>query len=83
MIEYITANWDSIVTIVLALIGLAAIVARYTPTPKDDTLFAFLYDLVSSVTPNDRKLLVEQNLEKVEEVVDKVEEAVDSVNKKE
>ena len=79
MIDYIVANWDQILTITLALVGLAAIVARFTPTPKDDAIFGFLYDAISAITPNDRVKKVESQLEAVEDVVEKVEEVIDLV----
>lgn len=77
MIDYIISNIDTILMGALALVSLGAIVARYTPTPKDDTVFAFLYDAISAITPNDRKQKVEDALEQVENVIDTVEDAVD------
>jgi len=79
MIDYIIANIDTILMSALALVGLGAIIARYTPTPKDDTIFAFLYDAISAITPNDRKQKVEDALQQVEDVIDTVEDVIDKV----
>ena len=79
MIDYIVANWDQILTITLAIVGIGAIIARFTPTPKDDAVFGFLYDAISAITPNDRVKKVESQLEAVEDVVEKVEDVLDLV----
>lgn len=38
MIEYITANYELIIGLVGALIGVAVIVAKLTPNTTDDTV---------------------------------------------
>jgi len=52
-IEMIVANWDTIVTVILAVIGAASAIAAVTPTPKDDkivskiqTVFKVIVDTV-------------------------------------
>tara|TARA_R110000782_G_scaffold270483_1_gene371815 strand:- start:25358 stop:25573 length:216 start_codon:yes stop_codon:yes gene_type:complete len=66
MIEYLIANWDAVLTTLLSVIGALAMIAKFTPTPKDDAILGKLYDLISAITPNDR--------------VKKVDEVKDSVN---
>lgn len=66
MIEYLIANWDAALTTLLAVIGALTMIAKFTPTPKDDAIFGKLYDLISAITPNDR--------------VKKVDDVKDSVN---
>lgn len=72
MIDYLIANWDAILSTVLAVIGALAMVAKFTPTPKDDAILGKLYDLISAITPNDRV-----------KNVDKSKTAVDTTEKKE
>ena len=38
MIEFITANWASIGEAALAVVGAASLIAKLTPTPKDDEI---------------------------------------------
>ena len=52
--EFIVSNWDEILQTILAVFGAAAMVARLTPTPKDDAFFGKMYDFISRFTPNDR-----------------------------
>lgn len=55
--DYIVNNWDAILQTALAVFGALAMVARFTPTPKDDAFFGKIYDLISKFTPNDRDLV--------------------------
>lgn len=55
--EYLVTNWDEILQATLALFGALAMIARFTPTPKDDAVFGKIYDLISKFTPNDRDLV--------------------------
>lgn len=68
--ENLISNLDSIVVILLAVLGSLSIVARFTPTPKDDTIFSNLYDFISSLTPNDRVKKIDEVKEVVEDIVD-------------
>ena len=77
MIEFLTANWDSILTYAMASFGVLAILSRFTPTPKDDALFGFLYDAISALTPNDRAKKVKESVDKVEDIVDTVSDAIE------
>ena len=79
MIEYLTLNYEQIFVYALALLGFLAIIAKFTPTPKDDAILGFLYDLISKVTPNDRVKSVEDKLDVVEEIADQVEDIVDKI----
>lgn len=81
MIEFLTANWDTILTYAMAIFGLLAIVARFTPTPKDDAIFGFIYDAISSMTPNDRAKKVEQGLDKVNELIDTAKDIISDTKK--
>ena len=39
MIEWITLYWDNLLQIYLAIVGIASIVVKLTPTLKDDHTF--------------------------------------------
>jgi hypothetical protein len=59
MIDWIQANWATIVQGYLALVGLASWVVKLTPTLKDDTVlltiikFVAKYLAVNTPTPED------------------------------
>lgn len=55
--DYIVNNWDAILQALLAGFGTLAMVARLTPTPKDDAFFGKVYDIISKLTPNDRDMV--------------------------
>lgn len=38
MIEYIVANWKDIAEAIAAIVGLASIIVKLTPTLKDDNI---------------------------------------------
>lgn len=46
MIQYITENWGSILTIVTSVIAAASAISAVTPTPKDDGIVKFLKKVV-------------------------------------
>lgn len=55
MIEWIQSHADDLVQLALAAIGLASIIAKLTPTPKDDNLVKKLVDLVNAIALNPKK----------------------------
>lgn len=83
MIEFITANAEDILVYSMAIFGVLAILARFTPTPKDDALFGFLYDAISALTPNDRAKKVKEGVDKVEDIVDTVSDTIEKHKKPE
>lgn len=56
-INQIVNNWESIAVAILAVIPFLQILAKLTPSPKDDTALAYIYDFLSAITPNDRSLI--------------------------
>ena len=38
IIEYVQANWQNIVSVYLAAVGLASVIVKLTPTLKDDDI---------------------------------------------
>lgn len=55
--DYLINNWDAIIQTALAVFGALVMVARLTPTPKDDAIFGKIYDIISKFTPNDRDMV--------------------------
>lgn len=54
--QYIMDNWASIVEIILAIIGLASIIVKLTPTTSDDKILAKVKNFVSRfIALNDAK----------------------------
>lgn len=51
-INYVIDNWEQISVTALALIGAAATIAAWTPTPKDDGIVAFLRKLIDLIGQN-------------------------------
>jgi len=47
MIEYITANWADIATGIAASIGVASVIVKLTPTPKDDAILGKIKAFIS------------------------------------
>ena len=52
IISYITANFGTIITIALSVVGTAALIAAVTPTPKDDAIVAQLRKVVDFLAAN-------------------------------
>jgi hypothetical protein len=50
MIEYITANYELIIGLVGALIGVAVIVSKLTPNTTDDTVVGKIKDVFDKLT---------------------------------
>lgn len=50
--SWLLANWDQVIAIVLAVVGAAAMVAKLTPTPRDDTIIGKILQLVNVIGMN-------------------------------
>ena len=51
-VNYLIENWQDISVTILAVIGAAAAIAAWTPTPKDDSVVAFLRKIVDLIGQN-------------------------------
>ena len=47
MIDYIQQNWATVVEVVLAVIGLASVIVKITPTTKDDEILGKIKNFIS------------------------------------
>jgi len=47
IIEYVTNNWATIIQLYLAVVGLASIIVKLTPTKKDDAILTKVINFVS------------------------------------
>lgn len=52
VIGFVTANWDVILQGALAAVGLASVIVKLTPTPKDDSILAVIVGMLSKVALN-------------------------------
>lgn len=50
MIEWITTNWDLLLGLCAAIIGLAAIITKLTPSTKDDAVVGKVKGAFESAT---------------------------------
>ena len=57
MVEYVVANWDSLLLVITSVISLAALIAKLTPTQVDDEWVAKIARFVQffAMTPKDAK----------------------------
>ena len=44
--EWLVSNWETILTVSVAVLAAASVVTKLTPTPVDDTVVAFLQRLM-------------------------------------
>lgn len=51
-INYMLENWADISVTILAVMGAAAAIAAWTPTPKDDSAVAFLRKIIDLIGQN-------------------------------
>lgn len=51
--DWLTENWDTLVAIVVALLSLASLITRLTPSPRDDEVVRQLIGLLSFLRPAD------------------------------
>lgn len=56
MVEWIQANWNDLIAILLQVIGAASLVVRITPTPKDDAVFGKIYTFISKFIALNKKV---------------------------
>lgn len=47
--EWLTQNWQNVVGIAGAVVMLARVVVRLTPTPADDTALARIVDVLKAI----------------------------------
>ena len=47
IIEWTSGHWSEIIELILAIIGAASIIVKWTPTPKDDAVLGRIKDFVS------------------------------------
>ena len=55
IIEWILTNWGIVIELYLALIGVASIVVKLTPTLKDDTILKEIIKFVGKFVALNRK----------------------------
>jgi len=46
MIEYVTANWQELGMVAFAILGVASMIAKLTPTEADDKIVAAILKVV-------------------------------------
>ena len=51
-VNYVIDNWEQISVTLLAIMGAAATIAAWTPTPKDDGIVAFLRKIIDLIGQN-------------------------------
>lgn len=54
-ITFITANWAALVGVLAALLSVAALIAKLTPTPKDDAIIAKILYVVNLLPQSARQ----------------------------
>jgi hypothetical protein len=60
IISWVTQNWDNIIAVYLAIVGLASVIVKLTPTLKDDNIllgivkFIAKYLALNTNAPTDR-----------------------------
>ena len=47
LINWVVANWQRLVEVILAIIGLASVIVKITPTTKDDAILQKIKDFLS------------------------------------
>jgi hypothetical protein len=52
--EWITANWGSIIAVITGIISVASIIAKLTPTEVDDGIVAKLLKLIDVLAINNK-----------------------------
>ena len=50
--EWISANWQNVLSIATSLVGAFAILATMTPNPADDKVVSHLYKLINFLGAN-------------------------------
>ena len=52
--EWIIANWESVVAIITGIVTVASIIAKITPTETDDKVVGFLLKFVDLLAINNK-----------------------------
>ena len=47
IIDWVSNNWATIIQVYLAIVGLASVIVKITPTTKDDSILASITSFVS------------------------------------
>ncbi len=55
IVNWITANWDNIIGIYLAVVGLASVIVKLTPTLKDDNILKGIVRFMGKIIALNRK----------------------------
>lgn len=55
IISWLTANWTNIIQIYLAVVGLASVIVKITPTLKDDNILKNIIRFMGKVIALNRK----------------------------
>lgn len=55
-VQYIGANWDSIIGAALATVGAFSLIAKLTPTPKDDAILAKVVKVLDFLALNKQRV---------------------------
>lgn len=50
--SWLLENWDEVIAIALAIVGAAAMVAKLTPTPRDDTIIGKISQIINVLGMN-------------------------------
>ena len=50
--EWISENWQNVLSIATSLVGAFAIIATMTPNPEDDKIVSHLYKLINFLGAN-------------------------------
>ena len=53
--EWILANWDSVLLIISGVISVASVIVKLTPTPKDDVILAKVVSFLKILSLNKSK----------------------------
>lgn len=51
IIDFVQGNWDTILEVFAAVVALASVIVRLTPTPKDDEWLAKVLGFLSFLKP--------------------------------
>lgn len=49
VIEYVINNWNQVIELILAIIGVASIIAKITPTPEDDKIIDKILGVINVI----------------------------------
>lgn len=55
IINWIQANWETLLTIIASIIATASLIVKLTPTPKDDEVLAKIMKVFEFLAMNKKK----------------------------